>query len=136
MSKNRGRHVTERVYKKSKFKTIIEYFETRKYSTFINEATKFISLNPADLEMIFYRSKAYRKLGKFDECLNDLKIIIQNKNNEFHNIALHELFFVYYYLNDYDRALEVLPLLYGHSLYDNSSLALAELIMKKQLGLN
>lgn len=91
-----------------------------------------MSLFPNDVQVRFMRDKVYIHLNRFDECIEDLKY---NLSFDDQNYSLNELFYVYYYLNMYQEALEFLPELYERKNIQPYSLSIAELVMKKQLGL-
>ena len=48
----------------------------KKYSTFEKEATKYLNNYPSDVNLRFMRARAYRKLSKFNEAIEDLKYIL------------------------------------------------------------
>lgn len=91
-----------------------------------------MSLFPNDVQVRFMRAKVYRHLNRFDECIENLKYNLSFDEKDY---SLTELFYVYYYLNMYKEALELLPKLYEIKNIQPYSLSIAELVMKKQLGL-
>lgn len=119
-------------YQKGFYIKIRNLFKSNKYNAFIKEANEYLSLFPNDTHVRFMRAKAYRYLNRFDECIEDLKY---NLNFDDQGYTLTELFYVYYYLNMYQEALKLLPELYERKNIKPHSLSIAELVMKKQLGL-
>lgn len=107
-------------------------YVNKKYSALEKEATKFLDNFSDDTNVRFMRAKAYRKLNRFDEAINDLKHIL---NSEFNEYAIIELYFVYYYLNMYNEALDMLPLVYQTNSINNFSVSISETVMKKQMGM-
>lgn len=79
------------------------------------------------------KAKSLRGLERFDEAIDILKSELYENNNFY----IFELFFIYYHLNRYKEAMNLLPILYNFK--DNSfkkySLSIMELIMKKCLGI-
>ena len=122
----------KKFYKKGFYIKIRNLFKSNKYDTFIKEANEYLSLFPNDVQVRFMRAKVYRHLNRFDECIEDLKYNLSFDDKEY---SLTELFYVYYYLNMYKEALEHLPKLYEIKNIQPYSLSIAELVMKKQLGL-
>ena len=119
-------------YQKDFYIKIRNLFKSNKYNAFIKEANEYLSLFPNDTHVRFMRAKVYRYLNRFDECIEDLKY---NLNFDVQGHTLTELFYVYYYLNMYQEVLELLPELYERKNIQPYSLSIAELVMKKQLGL-
>ena len=79
------------------------------------------------------RARSYRKLGKFNEAINDLKHILKQEYNDH---AILELYFIYYYLNMYNDALELLPTIYEKRPMNAYSVSISQTVIKKQLGLD
>ena len=107
-----------------------------KYKEVVKYSTKYLEMQvPEGIKcdkVKFMKARALRELERFDEAIELLK---NESNNPF--FAL-ELFFIYYYLNRYEEALELLPLIYEYDNKDikNYSLSIMELVMKKHLGLD
>lgn len=107
---------------------------------------------PDDINVRFMRAQSYRNLKMFEESINDLKynlgikdnnsintIINQMKENpklEINDYSLSELYFIYYHLNMYREAMELLPLVYETKCIRPMSVHFTELVMRTQLGLN
>ena len=72
---------------------IRDLYKNKKYKSFEKEATKYLNKYPEDILVRFMRAKTYRKLNKFDEAINDLKINLKYDNNDH---SLTELFYIYY----------------------------------------
>lgn len=126
--------------KKSKYSelylNIKELNAKGKYKEVVKYATKYLEMQgPTGIKcdkVKFMKAKALRELEKFDEAIEVLK---KESDNTF--FAL-ELYFIYYYLNRYEEALELLPRIYEYDNKDikNYSLSIMELVMKKHLGLD
>lgn len=125
----------DKTLRRNLYVEIRDLFNNRKYKAVIKVATKFIDMYSSETNVIFMRAKAYRNLEMFDESIKDLKYILTyiNKDNEF---ALTELFYLYYYLNMYKEAIELLPVLYKNGSINAYSLSIAEIIMKNSLGMD
>ena len=106
-------------------------YMNKKYSAFDKVATKYLEKYPNDVIVRFMRAKSYRALKYFDEAISDLKY---NLNIDDSNYSLTELFFLYYHLNRYEEALEIITDVYKRKCINCHSLLITEIIMKKQLG--
>lgn len=111
---------------------IKELFANKKYSMLVKEATKYLNEYYPHPKVVFMRAKSYKELGFFDEAISDLKYLIEKENNTY---AILELYYTYYYLNKYKEAIDLLPFLYNSDVVNKYSIALSELVMKKQLGI-
>ena len=111
---------------------IKDLYRNKKYSTVEKEATKYLDRYPNDINLRFMRARSCRKLGKFYEAINDLKYILEKGFNDH---ALLELYFIYYYLNMYKEALELLPIIYEKKPMNAYSISISEMVMRKQLGM-
>lgn len=127
-----GDTVMEKQIQKDLYLRIKELYVNKKYSTVEKESTKYLDRYPNDINVRFMRARSYRKLGKFKDAIKDLNYILKFGYND-HSIL--ELYFVYYYLNMYKEALELLPILYEKKAMKSYSVSISELVMKKQLGL-
>lgn len=113
--------------------SIRKLFKERKYSEVIKLASIYLESFPNDQIIRFMRAKSYRSLCKFDEAIEDLKYNLSVKYNEH---SLTELYFLYYYLNRYQEAIELLPLVYKTRCINAYSVSISELVMKKELGID
>lgn len=129
---NRKIYADNRFYKKRIYMKIKELYKNNKYYALVKEATLYLELYPNDVQVRFMRAKVYRHLSKFEECIDDLKY---NLSFDEQGYSLTELFYVYYYLNMYEEALKLLPILYENRIINAHSLSISELVMKKQLGI-
>ena len=111
---------------------LVNLYKTGKYSNFLKASEKFMSYCDNGKKILLMRAKAYRELEMYNEALNELSKAIKYKDNEY---AMLELYLLYYHLNMYNEALELLPMLYGKEGIKGHSLAISELVMKKQLGM-
>jgi len=118
--------------KRNDFIKISKLYKDKKYEMVIKQATTFLNEYPNHIAIRFMRAKSYRILGFFNEGMSDLKYILNEKYNEH---AIVELFYIYYHLNMYKDAMELLPVLYQYKLIKPISLYLMETIMRKQLGM-
>lgn len=123
----------ERFYQKKIYIKIRNLFKENKFNAVIKEATSYLEIYHNDIKVRFMRAKSYRKLNKFNECINDLNY---NLNLEIDTYSLTELYYTYYYLNMYEEALNLLPLVYETRCIKPYSVSLSELVMKKQLGIS
>lgn len=111
---------------------IKKLYMNKNYESLESKATKYLEKEPNDVKVRFMRAKAYRFLNRFDEAIEDLKYNLMLENN---NHSLTELYYIYYHLNMYREALEILPLVYKNQCIKNYSLSISELVMKTQLGI-
>lgn len=116
----------------SKMIKIKELYINKKYDAVIKEATSYLNVSANEMNVRFMRAKAYRHKGMFNESIEDLKYNLKLNENA-HSIV--ELYFIYYFLNMYNEALELLPKLYENNYIKASSLAISEAVMKKKLGI-
>lgn len=135
----------EKGYQKDSYIKIRNLYKAEKYNVLIKRASEYLNLYPDDINVRFMRAKAYRELKMFDESINDLKynlgitdsnsiqMLIKNKQ-DIDEHSLSALYFNYYYLNRYESALELLPLMYHTNCLKNHSVFISELIMRVQLG--
>ena len=124
--------VQDRFYQKNTYIKIRDLFKDGKNKSVIKKATEYLDLFPNDIQVRFMRSKCYRKMEMFNEAINDLKY---NLNLELNEHSLASLYFIYYYLNMYEEAIKLLPLLYETRCINAHSVSISELVMKKQLGM-
>jgi len=122
----------EKQIQKDSYLRVKNLYINKKYSTVEKEATKYLDRYPSDINLRFMRARAYRKLSKFNEAINDLKYVLKE---EYNNHSLLELYFIYYYLNMYKEALELLPTIYEKKTMNAYSISISEIVMKKQLGI-
>lgn len=122
----------ERNINKERFIKIKKLYNSNKYDALIKEATIHLSIIPNDINVRFMRAKAYRKKGMFKECMKDLKHNLSLGENA-HSIV--ELFYLFYHLNMYKEAIELLPTLYNSKYMQPQSLVIPEMVMKKALKL-
>jgi len=122
-----------RIEQTNRYKQILNLFKENKYDRVIKEATKYLELTPNNVQVRFMRAKSYRALEQFEEAITDL---LYNKkiDNNYHSIT--ELYYIYYYLNMYDKALELLPTMYSINTMNRYSLALSEFVMKTSMGID
>lgn len=128
-----GDIMVEKHERKNMYIRIKKLFKDKKYSSYEKEATKYLEKYPNDVIVRFMRARAYRKLNRFDEAIEDLKYNLRLEDNDH---SLLELYFIYYYLNRYEEAIELLPLLYQNRPINAYSVSISELVMKKQLGID
>lgn len=119
-----------RFYQKKQYIKIREFFVNKKYNNVIKEATCYLKEYPNDINMMFMRAKSYRYLEMYDEAILDLQYDL---NNEY---MIVELFYIYYFMNKYKEAMELLPVLYEKQYLRINSLEICELVMKKALGID
>jgi len=122
----------KKFYQKKLYIKVRELFVNKKYNSLIKEATNYLELFPNDVNVRFMRAKTYRKLEMFDEAINDLKYNLALDDNS-HSIT--ELYFIYYHLNKYEEAIELLPDIYSKRCINAYSVSISELVMKLQLGI-
>lgn len=122
----------EKQIQKDFYIRIKDLYLTKKYSTVEKETVKYLDRYPNDINVRFMRARSCRKLGKFNEAINDLKYILELGYNDH---ALLEIYFIYYYVNMYKEALDLLPLIYEKKPMNAYSISISETVMKKQLGL-
>ena len=122
----------EKNYKLHLYLNIKKLFKNNKYKQTIKEATNYLNLYPNDENVRFMRAKCNKILNNFNETIEDLKYILNNDNNDVY--ALAELYYTYYFLNMYEEALKLLPKVYETRCIKPHSVAISELVMKKQIG--
>ena len=122
-----------RIYQKNQYIKIRNLFTDKKYKSVIKESTKYLEFFPNDIGVRFMRAKSYRHLEMFKEAIDDLKYNLTLEDN---GHSLTELYFIYYYLNMYNEAIELLPQLYLKKNINSYSVSISELVMKKQLGID
>lgn len=119
-------------YLRHKLIKIKDLYVNKKYDALIKETTIYLNISPNELNVRFMRAKAYRYKGMFNEAIEDLKYNLTLNENA-HSIV--ELYYIYYFLNMYEEALELLPDLYKNKYINATSLAVSEAVMKKKLGI-
>lgn len=123
----------ERNYIKNIYLRAKELYSAKKYDIFVKESAKYLEIAPKDINMRFMRAKALRLLNRFEESIKELKFVL---NLECDSYALAELYYIYYYLNMYNEAIELLPVIYKTKCINSYSVSISEMIMKKQLGMD
>lgn len=121
----------EKNYKLHLYLNIKKLFKNNKYKQTIKEATNYLNLYPNDENVRFMRAKCNKILNHFTEAIEDLKYILNNNNDDVY--ALAELYYTYYFLNMYEEALKLLPKVYETRCIKPHSVAISELVMRKQL---
>lgn len=123
------------------YELILELYKKRKNKEVVEKTTKFlntfyISCNKANSLMIM-RAKSLRYLGQFDKSIEELKNILNKCDTRNCIYIKTELFYIYYHLNRYEEAMELLPELYNapNKNINNHSLLIMDLVMKKSLGM-
>lgn len=121
------------------YNLIVELFKVKKYKEVVDKVDKYINMGFTNRRSIynmkFLRAKSLRYLGRFDEAIKELKELINEPMDK--AFSKLELFFIYYYLHRYEDALKLLPDLYetNGKYLSNQSLSIAELVIRKNLGL-
>lgn len=121
------------------YNLIVKLYDSRRYKEVIDKVNKYINIGfdnkKYECNLKFLRAKSLRYLGRFEESIQEL--IELSKLNEDNSFSKLELFYIYYYLNRYNEALTILPELYEmkNKYVSNYTLLIAELVMKKQLGM-
>lgn len=122
------------------YNLISKLYENRKYKEVVDKVNKYINIgfeNEAYAHNLkFLRAKSLRYLGKFEEAIKDLKELSVIETDR--SYSKLELFYIYYFLTRYEEALKLLPELYlmKNKYVSNYTLFIAELVMKKQLGIS
>lgn len=123
----------QRYYRDVIYREICKLFKNRKYNEVIKLSFKYLEILPNDISVRFMRAKSYRSLKKFDEAVQDLQY---NLKLGYDSHSLVELYFLYYYLNKYNDAINLLPLMYQTRCINVYSISISELVMKKELGID
>ena len=118
---------------------IVDLYKSKRYKDVVDKVNKYLSLDFKNHnfkhKMRFMRAKSLRYLGQFEEAIEELKELTTSKSND--NYILMELLYIYYFLNRYDKCLELLPILYtiDNKYVSNQTLSIMELVIRKNLGL-
>lgn len=112
---------------------LVSLYKSEKYEAFLRLSDKFLNYCDSDRNILLMRAKSYRALEMYREALNEFLKAVKYKDNQY---VILELYFLYYHLNMYKEALNLLPLLYGKEGIKGHSIAISELVMKKELGMN
>ena len=116
---------------------IKQLYSEKKYKDVVSMADKYLKLDLLSKNYThnirLLRAKSLRYLGCFDEAISELQELSKWDNDNLYSIL--DLFFIYYHLNRYEEALELLPILYGVEIINNHTLLIMELVMKTQLGI-
>ena len=121
------------------YNLIVELYDIKKYKEVVKKVNKYIDLGFTNIRtlynMKFLRAKSLRYLGKFEEAICELKELSKEPTDK--SFSKVELFFIYYHLDRYEEALELLPDLYATNgkYFSNQSLSITELVIRKNLGL-
>lgn len=129
---------SRREREKDLYSLIRKYFRNGEYQNVISIFDKYLEVS--DEYSIYYqnvkfmKARSLRFLKNYEEAIKLLKVSLEEIYDSY--CAL-ELFSIYYYLGRYEEALEIMELLYNdpNKPIANQSLYIAELIMKKHLGL-
>ena len=128
----------------TEYSKIREIFYQGKFNLYIKLSTEFLEKKPNDISVRFMRAKSYRYTGNFAAAIDDLehnfKVLENLKFNKSKYLekvkhTIVEYFSICYYLNKYEEAMKLLPILYENRFIKPISLYLMETIMRKQLGL-
>ncbi|MBQ9072705.1 MAG: hypothetical protein IJY25_06065 [Bacilli bacterium] len=106
----------------------------KEYNTnaFLKKAEAYLKIYPDDIDIRYKRATIYRRLEKFEEAIEELKYSLNIKHD---SNCLSALYFIYYHLNMYKEALELVPVLYEKGGIDPYSVSITELVMKKALDI-
>ena len=121
----------KRIEKSQLFFLINELYNNGKYKTFIKKASKFLELYPNDFQVYYLRGKALKELGCYEEAILDFEFAY--KNGDRIN-AMIELFYSYYFIRKYDKAMELLPLIEKNNLINEKKLKVIKLVLKNKLN--
>lgn len=122
----------EKEYRRKTLYNLKELYINKKYSMFEKESNKFLEIYPDEIEIRLVRAKVFRIMNKFNEAIEDLKYIL---SFGYHKDSIVELYFIYYFLNMYKEAIELLPIIYENRSIKPYSVSITEQVMKKQLGI-
>lgn len=121
-------------YQLNEYIKLRKLYVNKKYSALLKKSTEYLTCYPDDVNIRFMKAKALRYFERFNEAIDELKINLSIDKKDKHSIV--ELYYIYYYLNMYNEALELLPQLYENEYMNKQSLAFSEMIMKKYLGID
>lgn len=114
---------------------ILDLFSNKKYKEVIKYSKKYLELvadNKHTIDVKNLKARAFRNLGIFDEALIELEDLFKNSYNKHTNLSL---FYLYVYMNKYEKALNLIPYLYQDQLIKGHSILITELYLKKALGI-
>ena len=122
----------ERMNKSRLFFMISELYTKKKYNLFIKKANKFLEMYPDDLSVYYMRGKAERELRDYESAIKDFELVydMDNRTN-----ALIELFYLYYFTNKYNKAMNLLPIVEKREIIEDEKLKVIKLVLKNKLGL-
>jgi len=132
----------DRNYIKNMYSEVKKLFNKKNKEPFLRAATEYLILVPDDMLVRLLRANVYRNYKRFDDAISDLKYIIDpiNKVNlrfddksELGKQAFMELFYINYYLNNYNELLEMIPIVYETRCMTPYSVSICELVIKTNL---
>lgn len=121
----------ENFYKKNMYIKIRNLYMDKKYKELIKESKNYLENYPDDINIRFMYAKALRYEERFEEAINNLKINLKYNSHDGHSIL--SLFYLYYFLNMYKEAYEMLPLVH-QTKFQKKSISITKLVLNKKLG--
>ena len=121
----------ENFYKKNMYIKIRNLYMDKKYKELIKEAENYLNIYSNDINIRFMYAKALRHEERFEEAIENFKINLKYNSHDEHSIL--SLFYLYYFLNMYKEAYEMLPLVY-ETKFQKKSISITKLVMRKNLG--
>lgn len=115
-----------------KYFTLKELYFKNKYTQFIKASKKYLDMYGSDVNLMFMRAKALKAVENFKEAIDELEKILLLEENGY---SLVELYYIYYYLNEYEKALELLPKIYRLNGIKFEEFNISKIIMEKSLGI-
>lgn len=124
----------ERNYRKELYLKISGLYIQKKHKELIKESEKYLELYPKDINVRFMYSKSLRYEERYNESIENLKIILNIEPNNSH--AILALFYLYYFLRMYEDALKLLPQVSQMKIMQKQSIEIMKLIMIGKCDLN
>ena len=100
----------DRVKKDEKYYQIKGLFHESKFNPCIRAATQFLEKYGNSIQVLFMRAVCYRKIEEYNKEIDDLYAVLEL--DPFNVNALCELCFLYYYLNEFEKAKSILNILF------------------------
>jgi len=115
---------------------ILDLFSNKKYKEVVKYSEKYIKVvknNKHTIDVKNLKARALRNMGNFDEALFELEELFKESYNKYTNLSL---FYLYVYMGQYEKALNLIPYLYQDQLIKAHSILMVELYLKKALGIS
>ena len=101
---------------------------------FVYRANKFLNIYPGNVHIRYLRGISLKKMNLLEEASEDIEFAYTNDRKKVNSYSV-ELFYLYYYLGDYEKALSLFPEVKKINLIDEEKIKLMNIVIKNSLNI-